>query len=44
MLLEEGTMILTISKPTLVAGEEAPPKTMATGILRTIPGMCRIFF
>ncbi|XP_073979529.1 NACHT and WD repeat domain-containing protein 2 isoform X2 [Rhodnius prolixus] len=37
MLLEEGTMILTISKPTLVAGEEAPPKTMATGILRTIP-------
>ncbi|XP_014255655.1 NACHT and WD repeat domain-containing protein 2 isoform X2 [Cimex lectularius] len=37
LLLDDGNRFLTMSKPPLVAGVEPPPRTTATGILRTIP-------
>ncbi|BES94311.1 NAHypothetical proteinT domain [Nesidiocoris tenuis] len=43
LLLEEGTKILVMSKPLIVAGVEPPPRTVATGILRTIPNGTTVY-
>ncbi|CAB0008443.1 unnamed protein product, partial [Nesidiocoris tenuis] len=43
LLLEEGTKILVMSKPLIVAGVEPPPRTVATGILRTIPSGTTVY-
>lgn len=38
VLLEGGAKVLAMSKPLVAAGAEVPPRTIATGIVRTIPG------
>lgn len=37
VFLEEGIKFLAISKPPVPVGQDAPPKTTATGIARNIP-------